>query len=243
MSSKRERQRVWPAAGVLAISVLAHVALLFLPLPGPRHETAGPEPSSLRVELVARQLSPETPAQTPEPPQSPERAPEEPTEPDRTRPDQTADFDETSSSEPAPPASATSPAAAAAQPRAGAIQAQLLSAARNLGRESAQSEDGRGLTYQRVPDLPSQPGWLHQYTGRVTSSVDRWQGNDGSRSARWVTGSGQVLCVRTRAPTAAEIFNPWMSTAVAMVHGCGREKPEAPAPNDAWVRRPGADGK
>lgn len=123
-----------------------------------------------------------------------------------------------------------------------AIRAQLLGAARELGRGVEQPEKGQGLAYRGVPDLPSQPGWLHQYTGLVAASVDRWKSNDGSVSARLVTGNGQVFCIRTRAPTIAETFNPWISSAVPMVSKCGRERPEAPDGTDPWLRRPPGNG-
>lgn len=243
MSSKRERQRVWPAAGVLAVSALVHIALLFLPLPGPRHETARSEPSSLRVELVA---IPSPPAATEEtqPPQEPAEQPSrEPSEGGTSMPAEATEPETVAGIEPPIESASPSPEVAAPEPASDAIRAQLLGTARNLGRESEQSEQGRGLDYRAVPELPSQPGWLHRYTGRVAPSIDRWRGNDGSSNARIVTGSGQVVCVRTRAPTTAEIFNPWMSSALPMMSFCGRERPEGVDRADPWLRRPQGDGE
>ncbi len=241
MDSEREQQRIWPAAGVLAISVLVHVALLFVPLPGPRHETNEIAPSTLRVELIA-QPSPTptpTPEEAPAAPKPPEpkarksAQPHQPTPPGQATPEAAASGEPTS--EPASPW----PAVAVPDPGPETIRARLLGAARKLGRESEKTGEARGVNYRDVPELPSQQGWLHQYTGRASTSIDRWRGNDGSTSARIVTGSGQIVCVHTRAPTTAEIFNPWMSAAVPMMSVCGRERPEGVDRADPWVRAPG----
>lgn len=239
MDSKREQQRIWPAAGVLAISVLVHVALLFVPLPGPRHETSGPAPSTLRVELVARPSPTPTPEEAPAAPQPPEPVSGEPAQPNQPTPPGQAAPETAASSEPTSEPASPSSAVAVPEPGPETIRARLLGAAHQLGREHEKTGEARDLTYRDIPELPSQQGWLHHYTGRVTTSIDRWRGNDGSSSARIVTGSGQVVCVRTRAPTTAEIFNRWMSAAVPMMSRCGRERPEGVDRADPWLRSPG----
>ncbi|RFF32821.1 hypothetical protein [Wenzhouxiangella sediminis] len=239
MDSKRRDKRAWPTAAVLALSLLLHAGLLFLPLPGPRHESPRRDAPTVTLDLLPRPA--ERAADNPERLPEPEQAPPEPTqrtaEPDSPEPEVAA---QSPAKEPAQ--AEAEPAVAPAPPdttaTADRMQAQLLSAARALGRESERAEDDKGLQYEAAPALPSQPGWLNQYTGPVTASIDRWKGNDGSRSARIVTGSGQVFCIRTRAPTIAETFNPWMSSAVGMVRDCGRERPRAPDGSDPWVRRP-----
>jgi hypothetical protein len=237
MESKRRERRAWPAAAVLLLSLLLHGALLFLPLPGPGPDSKLPATPRISVDLVER---PRPEDRTPEPrdpsprPRETGRVPQE--EEAEATPEKTA-------ARPVAPADPSSAAAATTRPPPDRIRAQLLGTARELGRETESERTGQpeGLRYSRTPALPSQPGWLNRYTGPVETSIDRWRGNDGSRSARIVTGSGQVFCVRTRAPTMSEIFNPWMSSAVPMVSGCGRERPDAPDPANPWLRRPGTE--
>lgn len=238
MDSKRRERHALPAAAVLTVSLLLHAGLLLLPLPVPRQQTPRPEFSPMIVDLVAGAVdhTPEREETRPPPEESPPNEPEPLAEqaPPETQGTQRATAQSSSRRETQPlPAS---PAAAARSER---IQAQLLSAARALGRESEHAGEEKGLQYDAAPALPSQPGWLHQYTGRVTPSIDRWKENDGSRNARVVTGSGRVICVRTRAPTMAEIFNPWISSAVPMMRDCGRERPDGVAGGDPWLRSPG----
>lgn len=223
---------------MLSLSLLLHAALLLLPLTGPRFESPRRDSPTMVVDLVPRPGERE--AESPERPSEPERPPpreqRQKQEPQAPEPADTAQ-PQLVPSAPAELLPAPDPPGAAAT--ADRIQAQLLNTARTLGREREQVEKGTGLRYNQAPSLPSQPGWLHQHTGRVNPSIDRWKGNDGSRSARVVTGSGQVLCIRTRAPATAEIFNPWMSAAVPMVRGCGRERPEAATSEIPWLRSPG----
>jgi len=223
------------------MSVLAHVALLFLPLPDPRLDSEPPGVPTIRVDLVDIDHQEHRPSDRPE--ERTER--QEPITEDPPAAHDTAKaVSTTAQSAPVEPAkpSDTAPATAGRIPP-DQIRTQLLDTARELGRESEQTGETNGLDYSKMPALPSRTGWLNQYTGRVEASADHWRENDGSANARIVTGSGQVVCVRTRAPTITETFNPWMSSAVPMVHGCGRERPEAPDPNDAWIRRPGGDGE
>lgn len=229
MDSNGDKKSLWPAAGVLTLSVLLHLSLLLLPLPGPDLDEPPTEAPTLRVDLTAWPPSP--PATEPDPP-----APE-PADSNQAVAEEMASEDE-APEEPATDFPPPEHADTADSPNPRAIRGQLLEVARKMGRESEATDDSPGLEFGSVPELPSQPGWLNQYTGRVTPSLDRWQGNDGSRNARVVTGSGQVVCVRTRAPTSAEIFNPWMSVAVPMASSCGRERPRPVDRSDPWHRTP-----
>ncbi len=89
-----------------------------------------------------------------------------------------------------------------------------------------------------VPALPGAPGWINDYVGTVTPSIDRWQGNDGSSATRTVLASGQIICGRTRPPTMAELFNPSFSTNIAPFWACGRERAEPVDRTDPWTRTP-----
>jgi len=229
MDTNREGKRVWPAVSVLALSATLHLLLLLLPLPGPRQQAARPQALPLTVTLPDR-------ASVRQPSEAPPTPPEQIEQQEIAKPEErqaSADLPEPDSvARPEPGA----PSRSGSEPES--IRAQLLEAARNLGRDREQTEDDGRLAYRQLPDLPSQPGWLDRYTGRVSPSIDRWRGSDGGSSARIVTGSGQVVCVRTRAPTSAEIFNPWMSLAVPMVRLCGRERPAPPERSDPWQRLP-----
>lgn len=229
MDTNREGKRVWPAVGALALSATFHVLLLLLPLPGPRQQPPGPQALPLSVALLDRASVPQSEA----PPTDLERLEAQEEIPARSEKSASADPPEPDSAATPEPGTPSRPVL---EPER--IRAQLLGAARSLGRDSEQTENDGRLAYRKLPGLPSQPGWLNQYTGRVSPSIDRWRGSDGGSSARIVTGSGQVVCVQTRAPTTAEIFNPWMSLAVPMVSLCGRERPPPPDRSDPWQRLP-----
>lgn len=90
-----------------------------------------------------------------------------------------------------------------------------------------------------VPKLPDSAGWLNDYVGAVSPSVDRWVGNDGSRHTRIVLASGQLVCGRATPPTPAEMFNPSMAMNVMHFRLCGRERPTPVDRTDPWRRVPG----
>lgn len=247
MGSNGDKRRIWPTAAVLTLSLLAHAALMLLPLPGPRQDSPRRDRPTMVVDLAPGRAkrAAETPERTAEPEPKTERSPPEqmqqpqdPQEPQATEPADAAQSALASSAPAETPAEAAPPDATTTADR---MQAQLLNAARTLGRESEQDGEVNGLQYNETPALPSQPGWLNQYTGMVRPSIGRWQGNDGSRNARVVTDSGRAFCIRTRAPTIAEVFNPWMSSAVGMMRGCGRERPRTADGENPWLRRPGAE--
>jgi hypothetical protein len=90
-----------------------------------------------------------------------------------------------------------------------------------------------------VPKLPDSAGWLNDYVGTVSPSVDRWVSNDGSRHTRILLASGQVVCGRAAPPTPAEMFNPSMAMNVMHFRLCGRERPPPVDRTDPWMRVPG----
>lgn len=241
MGSKRQRKRIWPAAAVVAVSVLLHLALLLIPLPATRHAAPQPESSNPRISLVEPPPRPRPAVDTPLPSQPPDPVRETPAAVDPPPPQEAAAEDSPPGSGRGAGDDASTAAGGSTEAAPEAIRAQLLGVARTLGREVEHPGNGRGLDYRSVPELPSPAGWLHRHTGRVDPSTDRWRGNDGSRNTRIVTGSGQVACVGTRAPTIDEVFNPWMSAVVPMVHRCGRQRPRAPERHDPWLRRPRTD--
>ncbi len=89
------------------------------------------------------------------------------------------------------------------------------------------------------PALPSAVGWLNDYVGQVTPSVDRWTSPDGSQHARIVLANGRVYCGKSGPPTAAEMFNPSMSANVMRYRYCGRERPDPIDRSNPWVRGAG----
>ncbi|NBD96406.1 MAG: hypothetical protein GVY11_08025 [Gammaproteobacteria bacterium] len=223
---------------MLALSLLLHAALFLLPLPDLARESPRSDNAAMIVDLLPRPADSEhqDPPQRTQPQRPSTEAPATPEEVKTHESRATAKTvsEQTTGQEPT-----SAPASADAILPGDRMQARILSAARAIGRDAEQTGEEKGLHYDSAPALPSQPGWLDRYTGPVTASIDRWKGNDGSRKTRIVTGSGQVFCVRTRAPTIAEIFNPWMSSAVGMVRNCGRERPRGAARWNPWLRSPG----
>ncbi|WP_376690005.1 hypothetical protein [Wenzhouxiangella sp. EGI_FJ10409] len=242
MGSNGDKRRIWPTAAVLALSVLAHAALMLLPLPGPRQDSPRRDRPTMVVDLAPgpTERAAETPQGLPEPEaeRSPPEQMQQPQEPQATEPADAAQSALASSAPAETPAEAVPADATASADR---MQAQLLDAARTLGRESEQDAGDNGLQYNETPALPSQPGWLNQYTGTVSTSIDQWKGMDGSRNVRFVTASGQTYCVRIRPPTICETFNPGMSSAVPMIRDCGRASPQAPELDNPWLRQPRAE--
>lgn len=101
--------------------------------------------------------------------------------------------------------------------------------------KSAQSAPG----YQAhsIPKLPGAPGVLDAWLKPATPQLDRWANPGGGMGARQVLSDGTVLCIRLRAPTTQEIFNPWMSAAVPMTRVCGRRQALMSNLTDPWRRR------
>lgn len=206
---------------LLALSALVH--LLLLALPGWRVPAPVRPAPILEVDLVSLPQEPDEPASAPVEPPAPEPvieadtpeppAPDEPVEPVDRRP-------------------------IPIRPDTVTLQRQVLDQARESGSERDAPQADATLQFRAVPALPSAPGWLNDYVGTVTPSVDRWRGNDGSFHSRVTTRGGQVWCFSTRAPTVQEGFNPWMSVAVPMMRNCGRERPEALDRSNPWLRAP-----
>lgn len=108
--------------------------------------------------------------------------------------------------------------------------------------ESAQSAPG----YQAhsIPKLPGAPSVFDAWLKPATPQLDQWVKSGGGMGARQVLSDGTVLCVRVRAPTTQETFNPWMSAAVPMTRVCGRDKASMPDLSNPWLRaRPISDAQ
>lgn len=100
--------------------------------------------------------------------------------------------------------------------------------------ESAQSAPG----YQAhsIPKLPSAPSVFDAWLKPATTQLDQWVNSGGGMGTRQVLSDGTVLCIRVRAPTTQEVFNPWMSAAVPMTRVCGRDKAPMPDLSNPWLR-------
>lgn len=87
------------------------------------------------------------------------------------------------------------------------------------------------------PKLPSGgPSLFDQWMGPVKPSLDRWAQGSGEVSARVTLASGDIVCIHRRAPTTAELFNPWASLAIPMSRVCGKVRREAVDLSDPWLR-------
>jgi hypothetical protein len=87
------------------------------------------------------------------------------------------------------------------------------------------------------PKLPSRgPSLFDQWMGPVKPSLDRWAQGSGEVSARVTLASGDIVCIHRRAPTTAELFNPWASLAIPMSRVCGKARREAVDLSDPWLR-------
>ena len=239
MALENRKDRIGPTWlwAALTGSLLIHTLLLLLP--GLRSERAEP-PRGIEIALQER-LPADLPVPHPLPDPAPEPAPESvPLEPERIeQPEPIA------SPEPVRQIAVESPGPeprpAPPEPSAEAIRHQIITSIRREHQPEARDRTG---PYQpaTVPRLPDAPGWINQYVGPVSASVDHWQENDGSRSTRIVTSSGQVYCGRARPPTMAELFNPQFATNIMLFRSCGRERPAPADPEDPWLRGPRGDG-
>ncbi|MFW5927215.1 MAG: hypothetical protein ACOCSR_04110 [Wenzhouxiangella sp.] len=209
---------------VLLVSIGLHLLVLALPLtrPGPERHTRD---NALTLVSTPPPSAPqESSATDPEPeiPQRPERS-ETPPPP-----------------APIPPAESDSPrlpenTRQGASPDALRLRRQSMAAARRIANGKNESRN-MPEHFGRPPRLPSRPGALDSRLGSVTPRLDRSVRADGRTDTRVVTADGQVTCARRRAARIEEIFNPWMSTAVAMMRHCGRERPDVAAGDDPWQR-------
>ena len=100
--------------------------------------------------------------------------------------------------------------------------------------ESAPSAPG----YQAhsIPKLPGAPSVFDAWLKPATPQLDQWVNSGGGMGTRQVLSDGTVLCIRVRAPTTQEVFNPWMSAAVPMTRVCGRDKAPMPDLSNPWLR-------
>lgn len=209
---------------VVLVSLALHLLVLALPLalPTPQEDTSAD--ALTLVSLPPPQVE-ETIKETP--------APTIPAEPEETKTSQPPS--------PIPQPLPDSPrlpemARDTNPPDATILKRQTVSAARRIVRRE-NGDDPAPEHFAPVPRLPSRPGALNARLGTVTPRIDRSLRADGQTDARIVMADGQVVCAQRRAARIEEVFNPWMSTAVAMMRDCGRERPDIDAAgNDPWQR-------
>lgn len=245
--SREPKRRRFPAVAA-ALSVLAHVVLVasFLNAPlwrSDRVHSTDPDHGVVSMRLLSRVEDRtdvvDDSAVTTFPEDAVERPLHEdtfagPARPEPVGPDT---VDDTRS------ASLDGPASVAEQEQAGALRATLLDQVRSLPSEAGRDGTRRlpwASSGDPLPGLPGARGWLSAYVGTVTPSAHTWTDTDGSNRGHYVMADGTMICTRRRAPTSDELMNPWKSTAVTMVSGCGRQRPEAPDFSDPRVRPPPA---
>lgn len=208
---------------VVLVSLALHLLVLALPLalPTPREDTSADALTLVSLPPPQAETIKETPAPT---------IPAEPEETETSQPPLPSPQPLPES--PRPPETTGEPHV----PDATVLQRQTLSAARRIVRRE-NDDNSAAKPFARVPRLPSRPGALDAWLGTVTPRIDRSVRADGQTDARIVMADGQVICAHRRAARIEEVFNPWMSTAVAMMRDCGRERPDAASNgNDPWQR-------
>ncbi len=209
---------------VLALSLLAHAALLSWPID---HEQPPRQHGTDRISLVALPLRP-TPAgleaEVIEPPVRDDTI----IEPDTPAPQTPEVEDRPGRSEPEP-AEPTGPDAAE-------IRRQALQLAGDSATRQADDAGHNTLSFRAAPRLPGASGWLDQHVVTVTASRQQWRSVDGGHHSRIVASNGRVVCASIRPPTMQEFFNPSMSAAVTMLRDCGRERPRSRSTADPWHR-------
>ncbi len=97
-------------------------------------------------------------------------------------------------------------------------------------------ENRTGHLGKNLPKLPGGPSLFDQWLGPVKPDLDRWRDASGATNAMVTLPSGELVCIKVRAPTTQELFNPWMSAAVPMSRLCGRKKPESVNLDNPWLR-------
>ena len=114
------------------------------------------------------------------------------------------------------------------------LQAQLPEVIEGLEPKESKPEP---LTYQdrSNPKLPGGPSLFDQWMGSVSPSLDQWSEGSGAANARVTLASGDIICIKKRAPTTAELFNPWSSIAVPMSRICGKAKRDKVNLSDPWL--------
>jgi len=226
-------------AGFLALSILGHLALLTLialQKPSPLPSVSG----TLKVALIEQ----------PEPEPLRERVPETqdllaPTEPvsdDLPNEDLPERQSPSNSDMAIQDVEATSPISEAEdQPdTAGArlitdLNTQLPDVVANLNPTEAPSNQISAFG-KNLPKLPGAPSLFDQWLGPVKPDLDRWRDASGATNAMVTLPNGELVCIKVRAPTTQELFNPWMSIAVPMSRLCGRKMPGSVNLENPWLR-------
>lgn len=98
------------------------------------------------------------------------------------------------------------------------------------------ARDDPGHLGKALPKLPGGSSLFDQWLGPVKPDLDRWRDASGATNAMVTLPNGELVCIKVRAPTTQELFNPWMSIAVPMSRLCGRKKPESVNLENPWLR-------
>jgi len=226
-------------AGFLTLSILGHLALLTLiALQKPGQLTASPK--TLQVALI-EQPQPEplsqmvTETQTspvPTEPVSDELPIEDQTEQQSSSENDGDMQDLTALSEISEAEDSTDTSGARLITN---LNAQLPDVVANLN-PTKPPENQAGHLGKNLPKLPGGPSLFDQWLGPVKPDLDRWRDASGGMNAQVTLANGDLVCIRLRAPTTQELFNPWMSAAVPMSRLCGRKKPESVDLENPWLR-------
>lgn len=115
------------------------------------------------------------------------------------------------------------------------LKAQLSDVISELNPIEAPSGEAR-YTGKALPKLPGAPSLFDGWMGPVKPTLDQWSDAGGARNARLTLANGDLVCIKQRAPTTQELFNPWMSVAIPMTRLCGRKTPQTPDLTDPWLR-------
>ncbi len=87
-----------------------------------------------------------------------------------------------------------------------------------------------------APKLPGGPSLFDEWMGPVKPNLDRWRDASGGVNAQLTLANGDLVCIKVRAPTTRELFNPWMSAAIPMSRLCGRKNAEPVDLENPWLR-------
>lgn len=228
-------------AGFLVLSVLGHLAVFALiglqkpkTLPAPHtllqvaliersERVSEPKPDDAEIPLESESL-----AQAPEPELAETLSDQPSTASTETPPREIA------------PSIASSEAEVEPEPATGArliinLNTQLPGVVAKLNPMAAPEQKISHLG-KATPKLPGGPSLFNEWMGPIKPNLDRWRDASGAVNAKVALVNGDLVCIKVRAPTTQELFNPWMSAAVPMSRVCGRRRPEPVDTENPWLR-------
>jgi type IV secretory pathway VirB10-like protein len=215
-------------------SLALHGLFLLFPRLDPPQADA---PPSIQIDRLVTVVEPVEPEPTPEPPPEPPAVPDTEPTPPTNAPPQPPPIEPGQPDEPNQQDEQNPPNQSAPNPLL--LRRHALATARGLGPDPEGSAEPNALAPASIPALPGSSGWINEHLGPVSSRVDHWQANDGSRSSRIVLPGGRIICGRARAPSSAELFNPSLALNMMFFGECGRQRPEPADRSDPWLRVPG----